>query len=100
MRELLNTLHRVAAWCEDTTISAAEMREAILPAWMLKTVQGDDTTPLAESFSLLDVLADVARKHLEKAMRQVGGNKTNAAKLLGLPNYQTLDNWLKKYEVE
>jgi DNA-binding protein Fis len=33
-------------------------------------------------------------------MKQAGGNKTKAAKLLGLPNYQTLDNWLKKYGVE
>ena len=100
VRELLNTLHRVAAWCEDTTISAAEMREAILPARTLKMEPGNDTTPLAESFSLPDVLADVARKNLEKAMKQAGGNKTKAAKLLGLPNYQTLDNWLKKYGVE
>ncbi|MFZ4858982.1 MAG: sigma-54 interaction domain-containing protein [Desulfuromonadaceae bacterium] len=100
VRELLNTLHRVAAWCEDTTISAAEMREAILPARTLQTVLGDESAPLVDSFSLPDVLADVARKYLERAMKQAGGNKTKAAKLLGLPNYQTLDNWLKKYGVE
>ena len=100
VRELLNTLHRVAAWCEDTTISADEMREAILPARTLETGLNDDTAPLVESFSLPDVLSDVSRKYLEKAMKQAGGNKTKAAKLLGLPNYQTLDNWLKKYGVE
>jgi len=100
VRELLNTLHRVAAWCEDTTISTAEMREAILPARTLKSEQGDETAPLAESFSLPEVLADVSKKFLEKAMKQTGGNKTKASKLLGLPNYQTLDNWLKKYGVE
>jgi transcriptional regulator with PAS, ATPase and Fis domain len=100
VRELLNTLHRVTAWCEGSTISTAEMREAILPARILKTGPGDDSAPLADSFSLPGVLADIARKNLEKAMKQAGGNKTKAAKLLGLPNYQTLDNWLRKYGVE
>ena len=28
------------------------------------------------------------------------GNKTEAARLLGLPSYQTLTNWLKKYGLE
>jgi transcriptional regulator with PAS, ATPase and Fis domain len=100
VRELLNTLHRVAAWCEEPTISTDEMREAILPARMLKTESGDYAAPLAEGFSLSGVLGDIAKKYLEKAMKQAGGNKTKAAKLLGLPNYQTLDNWLRKYGVE
>lgn len=100
VRELLNTLHRVAAWCEDSTISADEMREAILPARTSKPEQLSDTAPLAEGFSLSDILADISKKYLVKAMKQAGGNKTKSAKLLGLPNYQTLDNWLKKYGVE
>ena len=100
VRELLNTLHRVVAWCEEPTISADEMREAILPARVLRTESVDDAAPLAEGFSLSGVLGDIAKKYLEKAMKQAGGNKTKAAKLLGLPNYQTLDNWLKKYGEE
>jgi transcriptional regulator with PAS, ATPase and Fis domain len=100
VRELLNTLHRVAAWCEDTTISADEMREAILPARAAKQEQNNDSTSIADGFSLPDILADISKKYLEHGMKQAGGNKTKAAKLLGLPNYQTLDNWLKKYGLE
>jgi transcriptional regulator with PAS, ATPase and Fis domain len=100
VRELLNTMHRAAAWCNSSTISADEMREAILPTRTVKTERSDDAAPLAEGFSLPDVLTEVSRKYLEKAMKQTGGNKTKAAKLLALPNYQTLDNWLKKYGVE
>jgi DNA-binding protein Fis len=33
-------------------------------------------------------------------MKECGGNKSRAAKLLGLPNYQTLTNWLKRHGVE
>lgn len=100
VRELLNTLHRVAAWCEDSTISADEMREAILPARLAKREQNNDSAPIVEGFSLSDLLGEISKKYLEKGMKQSGGNKTKAAKLLGLPNYQTLDNWLKKYGVE
>ncbi|MEI6206793.1 MAG: sigma-54 dependent transcriptional regulator [Desulfuromonadales bacterium] len=100
VRELLNTLHRVAAWCDDATISADEMREAILPARLTKQGQDNDSAPIVEGFSLPDILGAISKKYLEKAMKQAGGNKTKAAKLLGLPNYQTLDNWLKKYGVE
>jgi transcriptional regulator with PAS, ATPase and Fis domain len=100
VRELLNTLHRVAAWREDATISIDEMQEAILPARATKKEQVCDTAPLEDGFSLPDILADISKKYLEQGMKQVGGNKTKAAKLLGLSNYQTLDNWLKKYGVE
>jgi transcriptional regulator with PAS, ATPase and Fis domain len=100
VRELLNTLHRVAAWCEDAVISADEMREAILPARAAKQEQAGDIAPLAEGFSLPDILGSISKKYLEQGMKQAGGNKSKAAKLLGLPNYQTLDNWLKKYGVE
>lgn len=100
VRELLNTLHRVAAWCEDSTISTYEMREAILPVRSPKQEQDDDSAPIMEGFSLPDILGEISKKYLKKGMKQAGGNKTKAAKLLGLSNYQTLDNWLKKYEVE
>ncbi|MFP4084211.1 MAG: helix-turn-helix domain-containing protein [Desulfonatronovibrio sp.] len=33
-------------------------------------------------------------------MNETGGNKTRAAKMLNLKNYQTLDNWLEKYKVD
>ena len=38
--------------------------------------------------------------HIIRVLESVGGNKTRAAKLVGLPNYQTLTNWLEKYGVK
>ncbi len=32
-------------------------------------------------------------------MTEAKGNKTKAASLVGLSSYQTLKNWLEKYEV-
>lgn len=56
--------------------------------------------PLGNGFDLQDLLAQVARHYLIRAMAEAHDNKTDAAKLVGLPSYQTLTNWLKKYNVE
>ena len=39
----------------------------------------------------------MARHYLRRALDAAHGNKSQAAKLLGLPSYQTLTNWLEKY---
>jgi len=33
-------------------------------------------------------------------MDEAHGSKTRAAELVGLPSYQTLSNWLAKYDVQ
>jgi DNA-binding protein Fis len=54
--------------------------------------------PLGNDFNLPELLSKVARHYLDRALVEAKYNKTRAAKLLGLPNYQTFDNWLKKYQ--
>ena len=99
VRELLNTLRRAAIWSEGASISTADAREAILPTMHARTadVLG---RPLGEGLDLQQVLTDVARHYLERAMVEAGGNKTKAAALVGLPSYQTLSNWLTRYGVK
>lgn len=50
-----------------------------------------------EGFSLPKVMGAVARHYIDRALTEAGGNKTKAARLLGLPSYQTLGNWIQKY---
>ena len=96
VRELLNTLRRAALWSEATTITAEELREALL---LLPTAEDDDVLKraLTPGFNLNELLAEVARHYLYRALIEAHGNRTLAADLLGLPSYQTLNNWLKKY---
>ena len=54
---------------------------------------------LGNGFSLPDLLAEVARHYLARAMEDASNNKTKAAGLVGLASYQTLTNWLSKYGV-
>ena len=75
------------------------MREALLPT--VSPVRRDVLgKPLGGGFSLPDLLKEVAQSYLRRAMDEAHGNKSKAAELVGLPSYQTLTNWLAKYEVQ
>jgi transcriptional regulator with PAS, ATPase and Fis domain len=98
VRELQNTLLRATISSSGDRIEEEDIRAAILPAI---AVERDNllTRPLGNGFDLQDLLSRVARHYLEKALAEAKDNKTEAAKLVGLPSYQTLTNWLKRYGV-
>lgn len=98
VRELLNTLRRMAIWTNGDTIQKDDAQEALLPtAPQQDPILDKDIT---EGVNLPEIIKQVSRHYLQQAMRSTGGNKTRAAELLNLPNYQTLTNWLKKYRIE
>lgn len=99
VRELHNTLLRAAVLSTGERISETDLRMAILPT-PAAAVERILNRPLGDDFDLPALLAQVARHYLERAMRETGNNKSRAARLVGLPNYQTLSNWLHKYKVE
>jgi transcriptional regulator with GAF, ATPase, and Fis domain len=99
VRELFNTLRRAAIWSDAATISAEDAREAILSSAHMEKKDLLDR-PLGEGFNLRNLLKEVARHYLSRAIDEAHGNKTKAAELIGLPSYQTLTNWLAKYEIE
>jgi DNA-binding NtrC family response regulator len=99
VRELLNTLRRAAIWCDGEEIGADDVREALLP----ENADAEDSVlgqPLGDSCNLQKILDIVARHYLERALEEANGNKTVAAKLIGLPSYQTFSNWLVKYKIK
>lgn len=101
VRELYNTLSRAAILIAGETIETDDMREALFPVSSSQKEQGNILNrSLGNGFRLPDILADVARHYLQKAVTESKGNKTKIATLVGLPNYQTVSNWLKKYGIE
>jgi len=101
VRELLNTLRRVTLFAESERIAGKEMLEAIEPA--IKNHGANDNIlnrDISEGINLQEVIKDVASHYLKNSMKEAGNNKSKAAKNLGFQNYQTLDNWLKKYVVK
>ena len=96
VRELFSTLLRAAIWSPGATIGSNDITAALLP---VAAAQSSDVLnrPLGEGLNLAEMITTVARHYLSRAMEEAHGNKTKAAELLGLPSYQTLTNWLKKY---
>jgi DNA-binding NtrC family response regulator len=98
VRELLNTLRRAALWSQTEEIGAEDVREALIPE-----IVGSQTDildrPLGEGLNLPQLLEEVAQHYLSRAFDESNGNKTMAAKLVGLPSYQTFTNWHARYQV-
>ena len=100
VRELMNTLLRAAIWSDGPSISQEDMQEAILPIIDNQDGQAVLNRSLEQGLDLQGLMGEVAGHYIHKALKETGGNKTRASKLLGLKNYQTLDNWMEKYGVE
>lgn len=98
VRELLNTLRRAAIWADGDSIRSEDVREALIPAALTKN-SDILNRPMEDDFDLQELMGIVARHYLGRALDDAHGNKTQAAKILGISNYQTLTNWLKKYGV-
>jgi transcriptional regulator with PAS, ATPase and Fis domain len=99
VRELQNTLRRAAIWSEGAAISEPDVRDALLPHTHRGNAASSDELSLGNGVDLPKIIAETAKRHLEEALRASNGNKRKAAVLLGLPSYQTLTNWAKKYDV-
>jgi transcriptional regulator with GAF, ATPase, and Fis domain len=101
VRELHNTLQRAAVWSDGDVLDGDDIRESLMP---LDDRAGRSDSildrPLGQGFDLKDLMGIVARHYLHRAIETAHGNKTRAAELVGLPNYQTLSNWLTKYGLQ
>ena len=96
VRELLNTIHRAVILSRGNIIEKNDASAALLPR--LGTQSGNPwDRPVGGDFSLPNLIGEVAREYLQRALAKSGGNKTKAAQLIGLPSQQTFSNWLEKY---
>lgn len=99
VRELQNTLIRAAIWSSGDTIDKQDIEGALLPVAKKSSDKGILGRPLTDDFDLEEVIGEVARHYLERALKETGGNKSKAASLLGFNSYQRLDVWLRKYQL-
>ena len=100
VRELLNTLQRASVWSDENLIGADAMREAILAGPKLGKNGGDVLNrPIDNGVPLEELMGTVASHYIKRAMAHTNSNKTRAAELLGIGSYQTLTNWIERYEV-
>jgi len=69
-------------------------------AWCLNLEELNLRGNELQGIDLSKILADVARHYLHQAISESDGNRSEAARLLGLGSYQTFNNWLKRYGLD
>ena len=95
IRELQNTLRRAMVWADGEKLTKADIEEAILPTFGKRT-EGILNRPLGAGFSLTDLIDEVAKHYLSRALKE-SDTKKEAAELVGLSSPQTFTNWVKKH---
>jgi transcriptional regulator with PAS, ATPase and Fis domain len=98
IRELENTLMRASTWTAGSRIEKVDIEEALIP---VQARRSDEILhrPLGKGLNIEALVDQVVRHYLDRVWKQAGGNKTQAAKLMGLDR-QTFTNWMKKYGIE
>jgi transcriptional regulator with PAS, ATPase and Fis domain len=98
VRELHNTLARASIWAEGSRIEEQDLKSAMLspPSTGEKILDRN----LDKDFDLTQVVGDVASHYINKALKEADGVKKKAAQKLGFNSYQTMDLWIKKYQIE
>jgi transcriptional regulator with PAS, ATPase and Fis domain len=98
VRQLRNALVEAAVMSDSEMIQANDIKAAIAGV-LGKRGESLLDHPLGDGFSLENLLENIQRNYLERAMEESHGVKKRAANLLGIANYQTLDAQLKRLSV-
>ncbi|MCI0546510.1 MAG: sigma-54 dependent transcriptional regulator [Candidatus Rokubacteria bacterium] len=107
VRELENVIERAVVLARGTTVELANLPDSVTERSVMLARDGEDATgapaaPADEGFFKIRVgtpLAEVEQRLLEETLRMTRGNKTLAAKILGV-DPKTVFRWLKQGEVE
>lgn len=100
VRQLYNALLQAAVMAEGDTIEKHDLADAVPEIGKTNASGFVLDQPLGDGFVLQEHLNEIQRNYLRRAMEEAGGVKAQAAKLLGMANYQTLDAQLKRLGVE
>lgn len=99
--ELYTTIKRTALATEGSTILHDDIVDSILSAPREKSSNESILNKrLGDGFDINDVVKDVRKHYVYRALEHANNKKNKAAELLGLPNRQTLTHWLEKFEEE
>jgi transcriptional regulator with PAS, ATPase and Fis domain len=97
VRELYATLLRASLWSSGERIDAPELEASLFLGTRKR--QAILNREIEGSFDIQSVIDEVVQHYASRALAQTNGNRSQAAALLGLGSYQTLNNWIKKHGV-
>jgi DNA-binding NtrC family response regulator len=99
VRELEVTLRRAVIWSTGTTISLEDLKGALLQ----RSRKGESdilNRPLGDGLKIEDLINQVKRHYLTRAMEETKGKVTKAYKLVGMKSYQLFSQWWDKLEAK
>ncbi len=98
VRELNATLLRASLWGVGESISDTDIQQASFQT----PKQGSSILDqnVSQGIDIQGVIAEISTHYIKQALEESDGSKTKAAELLGLKNYQTLNNWMDKYNIK
>lgn len=101
VRQLYNALLQAAILTDGSEIGKKEIASSIadIPD-SSRTLNSIMDRPLGDDFDLEEHLNEIHRNYLERALDDAHGVKAEAARLLGIKSYQTLDAQLKRLGVQ
>jgi len=98
VRELNATLLRDSLWGAGESISDVDIQAASFQA--PKKTSGILDQDVSQGIDIQEIIANISSHYIRQALEEGKGSKTKAAELLGLKNYQTLNNWMDKYSIK
>lgn len=98
IRELRSTLLRATLWSSEDAISADDIKQALFDRPHKDS--GLLNKNVSQGIDIQDIVSNLVRHYIPKALAHSNGRKSEAAELLGLKNYQTLTNWMDRYDVK
>jgi len=97
VRELHATLLRASLWQAGEQLLESDIQNALIQ----KTAMDDGVLgrDISQGIDINEIIGNVCTHYIERALNETHGSKSKAAELLGLKNYQTLNNWVEKYQI-
>jgi len=97
VRELQATILRATLWQAGDLLTEEDLSQSIIHSHKTNTNIMD--RDVSQGIDINQLTVEFRQHYVVQAMKLCNGNKTKAAKLLSMENYQTLDNWIKKYDI-
>jgi transcriptional regulator with PAS, ATPase and Fis domain len=98
VRELQATILRATLWSAKEQITDDDVMDA-----MFSTEQRHSDLlekDISQGIDINKLIQKFTKHYVVKSLDLCHGNKSKAAKMLGLKNYQTLNNWIVKYKID
>jgi transcriptional regulator with PAS, ATPase and Fis domain len=93
VRELFNSVLQGVVMASEKNIKFFDMG-------LSEAVQTTEKVEICDGFNLDNTLESIEKQYILSALKQSGGNKSKAARLLGFSNYQRLDAQIKSLKIQ